>query len=226
MGRFNAGADTWEGTVTALRTRWSAYLDQQHRYPTGWIGQLIGEQMLRQHAPETTWSIDILHLQPTDRFLEIGFGAGRGLSLALEQCPRGQVIGVDVSPTMLAVVARRYRAARARGQLALLRGDVAALPLLGQQINKIVSVHTFYFWPEPHTILLQLVALLAPHGRLVTTFATAHTSRTGTRTYWPLHAQAEALVQTLQHQPGIRTALACGPNSRQFNNLAIVIDKA
>lgn len=55
--------------MAALRTKWTAFLDQQHRYPTGLIGRLIGERMLRQHAPETTWSVDQLQGQPTDRVL-------------------------------------------------------------------------------------------------------------------------------------------------------------
>src|SRR4051812_427787 len=71
--------------MSALQTRWTTFIDGQHRYPTGIAGQLIGRRMLRQHAPETRWTISTLDIQPTDRVLEVGFGAGHGLALAAQQ---------------------------------------------------------------------------------------------------------------------------------------------
>ena len=175
--------------------------------------------------PETTWSIELLNLKPTDRILEIGFGAGRGLALALQHSPQGHITGVDLSTTMLAAAARRNQAAYTAGQLSLLRADIVALPFQGQPFDKIVSVHTFYFWPQPHALFLQILPLLTAQGRCVITFATAQTRSTGERAYWSLHSQAETLVQQLRQQSDIRAELLFGPDSRQFNNVAIVVDK-
>ena len=211
--------------MSALRTRWSAYVDQHHRYPTGPFGWLVGERMRRQHAPETEWSVGLLQLRPTDRVLELGFGVGRGLALALRQTMRGSVTGMDLSATMIRAAGRRNRAALARGQLALLRGDVAQLPFRQQQFDRILSIHTFYFWPDARALCQQLIALLAPGGRLVSTFATARSLRNGERVYWPLHEQAETLVEGVNRQPGVSAHLAGGPDSRQFNNVALVIDR-
>jgi ubiquinone/menaquinone biosynthesis C-methylase UbiE len=211
--------------LTTLRTKWSTYIDQQHRHPHGRIGQFIGERMRRQHMPETTWSIELLKLQPTDRILEIGFGAGRGLALALQQSRHGHVTGLDLSSTMIHVAARRNRAAYRSGHLTLLRGDIVALPFQHHRFDKIVSIHTFYFWPEPYARFGQILSVLRKGGRLVTTFATARTLRSGKREYWPLHDQAQALVHDLQQHCDIQAELVFGPDSRQFNNVAIVIDK-
>ena len=211
--------------MTALRASWSAYLDQQHRYPTGLVGQIIGERMLRQHAPETNWSVGLLHLQPTDRILEIGFGAGRGLTLALEQAHQGRVTGVDRSPTMIRAASRRNRIAIERGQLSLLRGDVATLPFGDQLFNKLFSIHTFYFWPDPRAICTQLIRILAPAGRLVSTFATARKLPSEEWSYWHVHQIAEALVKEFDQYPNISATLLYGPDTRQYNNVAIVIDK-
>ena len=211
--------------MTALSARWSTYVDQQHRYPTGLIGWLIGERMRRQHAPETEWSVDLLHLHSTDRVLEIGFGVGRGLALTLQQAIQGRVTGIDLSATMIQAAIRRNRAALADGQLALLRGDIAHLPFANQQFDKILSIHTFYFWRDPGAICQQLLNLLAHGGRLVSTFATAHTLANGDRIYWPLHQRAEGFVQEVQQQANVAAHLAYGPDSRQYNNVAIVIDK-
>jgi hypothetical protein len=93
------------------------------------------------------------------------------------------------------------------------------------KFEKIVSIHTFYFWSEPRAIFSQLVSLLVPGGRSVTTFTTAHTTPTGERIYWPLHERAETLVSALAQEPGIRASFTTDPDSRQFNNVAVVIDK-
>jgi SAM-dependent methyltransferase len=212
--------------MTAVRAAWGAYVDQQHRYPTGLTGQIIGERMLRQHAPETEWSVGLLQLQPTDRILEIGFGAGRGLALALAQAHHGRVTGVDLSATMLRAAARRNRSAIKRGQLSLVRGDVAILPFGEQCFDKLFSIHTFYFWPDPRAVSMRLIAILAHSGRFVSTFATARRLPNGDWNYWDVHRQAEALVKQLDQHPHITATIMYGPDSRTYNNVAIVIDKA
>jgi SAM-dependent methyltransferase len=210
----------------ALRAQWARYLDRQHRYPTGLVGQIIGERMLRQHAPETAWSVELLHIQPADRILEIGVGAGRGLKLALVQAHQGRLAGVDLSPAMLRAAAWRNRAAIERGQLMLLRGNLAALPFGEARFDKLFSIHTFYFWPDPRAVCAQLAGLLARGGRLVSTFATARRLANGDWSYWEVHARAEALIEEFDQRPGLAAKLLRGPDSRQFNNVAIVIDRA
>jgi SAM-dependent methyltransferase len=166
--------------------------------------------MLRQHAPETEWTIRLLHLQPTDRVLEIGFGAGRGLTLALAQAHQGSVTGVDLSPTVVQAAVRRNRTAIARRQLTLLRGNVATLPFALPLFDKLFSIHTFYFWPDPHLVCESLVSLLAPGGRLVSTFATARKLPNGEWSYWDVHHLAETLVAEFGHYPKLTATLHYG----------------
>jgi SAM-dependent methyltransferase len=208
-----------------VRTKWSTFLDQQHRFPTGIAGRVIGERMVRQHAPETHWSRDLLNIQPADRVLELGCGAGQGLALALERAAHGYVAGVDLSATMLRSAARRNSLALHEGRLTLLQADIVALPFAEQHWNKVFSIHTFYFWPEPLDNLLELVHLLAKGGTLAIIFATAHTLPSRERVYWPLHEQAQALVHELGQHPEFTVSLQHGPDSRQFNNVAIVVRK-
>jgi SAM-dependent methyltransferase len=210
----------------ALRAQWAAYVAQQHRYPTGLVGQIIGECMLRQHAPETEWSIELLQVQPTDRILEIGFGAGRGLTLSLEQAHQGRVTGVDLSVAMIRAAAGRNRTAFERGQLMLVRGNLATLPFGETVFDKLFSIHTFYFWPDPCAVYQRLVGLLAHGGRLVSTFATARKLPNGDWDYWDVQHLAEGLVTEFDQYPNLTATLLYGPDSRQYNNVAIVIDKA
>lgn len=211
--------------MTMVQKMVSRVLDRHHRYPTGLIGELVAERMVSQHAPETTWSLGLLALQPNDRMLELGSGVGHALALALKQASAHHIIGMDLSATMVRSAARRNRVALAASQLSLLRADIGALPFQGQQFEKILSIHTFYFWPDQRLVFEQIIDLLATGGKSVTIFATAKTDPSGERVYWPLHEQAQTLVSEINQKAGIQASLLTGPDSRQFNNVAIVIEK-
>src|SRR5258706_8822086 len=190
--------------VTPLHTRWTTLLDRQHRYPTGLVGRLVGERLLRQHAPETGWTIDQLDVRATDHVLELGFGAGRGLALARQRADRGNVTGLDLSATMVRAAAQRNRAAMRARRLALLRGDVAALPFAARRFDKIYSIHTFYFWPQPLRVFDDLLRILKSGGTLMITLSTGRTTPTGQRCYGQLQATLETQIVPALRQLGIQ----------------------
>jgi hypothetical protein len=61
----------------------------QHGHPTGLVGRMLGEKMVRQHVPETIWTISLLDLEPENQILEIGFGAGRAIEVVAAQTAKG-----------------------------------------------------------------------------------------------------------------------------------------
>ena len=211
--------------IAHWRTTWSTTLDRQHRLPQGLLGRLVGEKMVRQHQPETDWTVELLDLQPNDRIAELGCGAGRGLVLAARTTGLAIVIGMDLSPTMLRATAHRISRAGQPDRVSLLRGDLQALPYADGSLDAIWSVHSFYFWADPEAVFADLLRVLAPGGKLVVTLATGTVSPSGDDRFWPLHQQVEALARTLSDWPEITVELRRGPNSRQFNNLAIVLRK-
>lgn len=70
-----------------------------------------------------------------------------------------------------------------------------------------------------------LLRVLAPGGKIVVTLATGTVSPSGDDQFWPLHQEVQDLVDRLDEQPGISVELQRGLNSRQFNNVAIVLRK-
>lgn len=211
--------------IDHMRTAWTTTIDRQHRLPQGLLGRLVGEKMVRQHQPETNWTVELLGLQPHDRAVELGCGAGRGLVLAARAAVPSLVAGMDLSPTMLRAAAHRLRRTGQRERVRMLRGDLEALPYADGSLNKIWSVHTFYFWADPEAVFADLLRVLAPDGRIVVTLATGTVSRAGEDQFWPLHQQVEALVGELNSWPNVTTELRRGPSSRQFNNVAMVLRK-
>lgn len=187
---------------------------------------LIGRRMRQQHQPETRWAIETLQLRPTDQVLEVGFGIGDSLRTLLTHIHQGHLVGIDRSMTMVRAATRRNQHALNHRRLTLLCGDLAHLPLAPQQFDKILSIHTFYFWPDRYQTSLRLLQCLKPQGRLIASFATATRDDIGKYHYQPLQNQAEAVVSQLQHHPELTVQLALGPDSRQFNNVALIIDRS
>lgn len=201
--------------------------NQQYRSPRGVMGWLAGERMVRQHEPETAWNINLLDVKPTDTVLEVGFGAGQGIKLAAEKASHGLVMGIDLSETMVRVATRRNAEAVKAGRVSLRQGNVTSLPFEDQRFDKIMTIHTLYFWTEPARAVSELYRVLKPGGRLVITLSTGKINAQGEVEVW------SQLQSTLDEQviPGMKregfkdVRLERGPNTRQFTNVAVIGEK-
>lgn len=198
-------------------------LDGQHGHPTGIIGRMLGEQMVRQHIPETSWTISLLNLKPEDQILELGFGAGRAIELVAAQTIKGHVSGIDISHEMLRSASRRNARNIKAGRVTLRQGDVTSLPFADKQFAKIFSIQSFYFWPNPQRTLAEIFRVLKPGGTLIITLSTG-TTDTSTTTgleHYQLVLE-EQIIPTMQQLGFTRASIEQGPASRQFKTTAII----
>jgi ubiquinone/menaquinone biosynthesis C-methylase UbiE len=109
------------------------------------------------------------------------------------------------------------------GRVTLLRGDVAALPFADQQFDKVLSIHTFYFWPNPQQILQDIFRVLKPKGMLVLTLSTGRVAPSGERSYGPLQRTLEQQIVPALLGIGFESAdLRHGPDSRQYTSVAVI----
>lgn len=209
-------------------SRFTSFMDAQHSCPSGIVGRMVGERMARQHVPETQWTLALLTIQPTDDVLEIGFGAGKAIELAAAQASNGHVSGIDLSHAMLQSASRRNAQAIKAGRVTLRYGDVAALPFADKQFDKILSIHTFYFWSDHERALSEIFRVLKPRGTVALTISTGKVgdSKEGDeQAAWLGQYQVileEQVLPTMSKLGFSNVRLERGPDSREFKTVAVV----
>jgi ubiquinone/menaquinone biosynthesis C-methylase UbiE len=111
-------------------------------------------------------SIERLDLQPGETVLEIGVGSGANLDrLVAAVGAEGQVIGIDVSPRMLAR-ARRLIDRRGWDNVVLVEDD-AERPSIEGPMDAVFFGLSYAVIPDPRAALREAWARLRPGGRIV-----------------------------------------------------------
>jgi SAM-dependent methyltransferase len=193
--------------------------------PSGRVGRIFGWLMARLNKPAYRWTVDQLRSIQPKSILEIGFGTGHLLSLAIRKLkPKPKrVAGRDPSDLMVETAQKRLRRFRKKVALDIAKGDDSALP--EGPFDAIVALHSFQFWADPTATLAKLRRMLTPEGRLILVLRRHYSGRVSKWIPNPLShsadeisatcAAAEAAGFTLVGMKGISKSsqglvLACG----------------
>ena len=108
-----------------------------------------------------------LQLRGDETVLDAGCGSGR-ITQALLELPRGRVIAVDVSHSMLAAASERLAGAPQTrdGRLELRLADLLELELAAP-VDAVLSTATFHWVADHDTLFRRLRGVLRDGGRLV-----------------------------------------------------------
>lgn len=116
-------------------------------------------------------ALALLELKQGDRVLDVDCGHGRTIKRAAETVGGdGFVGGIDASEAMLRIATRRCQRLIDAGRAQLTLADSASIPYPDESFDKVVTVHTLYFWNDPRRHLRELHRVLRPEGRLVVGF--------------------------------------------------------
>jgi trans-aconitate 2-methyltransferase len=118
--------------------------------------------------PQARWGaaiLDRLPLRGDERVLDAGCGSGRVTERLAERLPRGHVIALDASPSMLA--AARARLSPFGDRIDYVVADLSkTLPIDGT-VDAVLSTATFHWIPDHDALFANLAAVIRPGGWLV-----------------------------------------------------------
>jgi trans-aconitate 2-methyltransferase len=125
-------------------------------------------------APQERWGRNVLEraeLAGDEVVLDAGCGSGRVTEALAERLPRGRVVAVDASPSMIA--AARDRLARFGERVTYVVADLGRPLPLAEPVDVVVSTAAFHWVPDHDALFGNLAAATRPGGRLVAQFGGA-----------------------------------------------------
>lgn len=140
------------------------------KQPTGLFGKLVGMFMDNRNDFMNRFTIQLLDPQKDDHILEIGFGNGKYIKEIANIADHGFVAGIDFSEIMVKEAQRRNKTLINRGIVDIKLGAVNKIEYDTHTFDKVFTVNTIYFWPNPETDLQEIYRVLKPNGILMISF--------------------------------------------------------
>ncbi len=136
-----------------------------------WADAGEGPKMERHHFDITQKTMRRMDLHSGERVLDLGCGSGwatqmlaRVVNPTVNQSETSaQVVGVDISDEMIRLA---QTAASKINNLKFVVGSAAQIPSEDNYFDKVLSVESFYYYPDQDRALDELFRVMAPNGRL------------------------------------------------------------
>ncbi len=133
-----------------------------------WAAAGKGEEMEAHHISIAEQTIRRMNLKAGERVLDLGCGAGwatRILARLVSEGPEGfgQVVGLDVSDEM---ISRARAGSKEFDNVLFVWGSAAKIPWEENYFDKVLSIESFYYYPDQDTALAELFRVMAPQGQM------------------------------------------------------------
>ena len=195
-----AGSGDW---ARGLRPVTRSRAEARRAYDRASRWYRFAEEPFEQRARAV--GLDLLRVQPGERVLELGCGAGGALvALARAVGPAGHVVGLDLSPGMIRQAAARLRRAGLAERAELLVGDANSIPCSEGSFDALFTAFTLELFdtPEIPLVLAECRRVLRTGGRVaVVSLSRSDPVSWPTRLYERLHDRFPASLDCRPIRP-------------------------
>jgi ubiquinone/menaquinone biosynthesis C-methylase UbiE len=99
------------------------------------------------------------------KVLEVGPGPGYIAIELARLAPDLDIVGLDISETMIEIATRNAVEEGVAGQIAFRRGDAAQMPFEDSEFNLVLSNGSLHHWREPARVFAEICRVLKPGCR-------------------------------------------------------------
>lgn len=142
-------------------------LAAQLRQPHGDDGIKVGEMMNQGNLNINRHTFNAVEVKANDRLLEVGPGNGFFAKDLLAKADDVTYVGCDFSELMVEQAQALNAALVAQGRATFVHAECDNMPFDDGSFDKILTVNTIYFWPNPDAALAEFSRVLAPSGMLI-----------------------------------------------------------
>lgn len=135
--------------------------------PHGSAGKQMLKRMNHSHYELTGWGLAHLTFDSHDRILDVGCGGGQTLYRLAETYPEAVLDGIDYSEVSVELSRETNETYIADGRMAIHQASVDELPFEDDSFDKVITVESFYFWPDHDKGLKEIRRVLKPNGKLL-----------------------------------------------------------
>ena len=128
-----------------------------------WAAAGRGDEMEDHHSDITNQTLDVMHIEPTDRILDLGCGTGWASRRMARQATNGEIVGLDVADEMLR---RAEQTSKEFKNIRYVWGSAEKIPAADGAFSKVLSVESFYYYADQGKALDELLRVMAPKAKL------------------------------------------------------------
>ena len=126
-----------------------------------WAEAGRGEEMQHDHWPITKPVLELMQIAPAHNILDLGCGAGWLSRILAKSVPEGRAVGMDISDEM---IRHARRASVEFANLVFILGEVNEIPWESNFFQRVISVESSYYWPDPAKGIREIYRVLAEAG--------------------------------------------------------------
>ena len=132
--------------------------------PQGRYGEMMLDRMNESHSPVTEWGLSFLRVSDDARLLDIGCGGGATLARLAGMARQGRIFGIDYSDVSVRKSKEHNKDLVKSGRIEVVKGNVSKMIFGDGTFDGIVTVESFYFWPDPDKSLYEVRRILKAGG--------------------------------------------------------------